>query len=388
MMASGKETFYDGEISLEKISRIYSQLKLTELFLIPGMKRTANVDVESFEFVCPRKEEAGKSWFIDIPYSIVIGNRRYDKWLSDWSNDLDRIRHDLENYVFHKECKFVLDFDTEETIIELSRYNTLEYTEHVGGGTAYHYKDFMKVVVRLGYHSDGAPILGICDQQQVIRQFYEGFLNVARSGYQYDKGKYENAWECSPLTFYNRIKSPIIEDYLTGRKYDEDELQIRQRVIRHAFTICPDYGDVLFDDENRMCYGCESLEADEVLNLHIDRTLVSDFYKWQSEFESKTDGVNSTMGTLDSKEWNKRGLELAQRLRQQLPDEFDLWYAYPFEDEENRGKRPILIYKDYAAIKAQKEKQKTVAFNKMALLAKAINKVSDSNKEKTDDERK
>lgn len=77
-MASGRETYYDGRITLDHVSRVYSQLNLTELLLMPGMKRAADVDVESFEFVCPRREENGEKRSIYIPYSIAIGNRKYD----------------------------------------------------------------------------------------------------------------------------------------------------------------------------------------------------------------------------------------------------------------------------------------------------------------------
>lgn len=153
------------------------------------------------------------------------------------SNDLDKIRHDLENYVFNQESRLALDFDTEVTVVEMSRCATLEFAEQVGGGTSFHYKDLMKVVA---HPDDGsALIVGICDPQQVIRQFYEGLLNVARQGFRYDKDGNDNDWVCSPMTFYNRIKSPIIEDYLMGREYGDDELQIRQSEIRHAFTIAP-----------------------------------------------------------------------------------------------------------------------------------------------------
>jgi len=378
-MAAGRETYYDGKITLEHVSRIYSQLKLTELFLMPGMKRTADIDVENFEFVCPRKGDDVKPWSIDVPYSIVIGKRKYDKWISDWSNDLDNIRHSIENYVFKGKCRVVLCLDDEETIVDLSRYPTLESTERVGAGTAYHYKDFMKVEVQPGYYYDGAPQIGICEQKQVIRRLYEGLLNIARIGYRYTKDKYDNDWRCSPMTFYNRIKSPIIEDYLNERKYDEDELQIRQRIIKHVLTICPDYGDVLFCDEEGVCYGVDCLE--NAKKLKLDKSLLSEFYFWQSDFESKTDGINSTMGTLDNEEWNGRGLKLAHRLRQQLPDDIDLWYVHPFEDKENRDISPILIYKDYNAVIVQKEKQKEIAFNKMAMLSKAIKEASNKDEQ-------
>lgn len=367
VMSSGKETFYEGKMTLEHISRVYSQLKLTEMLLMPGMKRTSDVNVEDFKFSCPLEENKGKSWSIDVPYSIVIGNRIYERWFSDWSNDLDNIRHNIEDYVFRKECKFVLDFDTEEAIVELTYYPTLESTEQVAGGTAYHYKNFMKVVVRPGYYYDGAALIGICEPKQVIRQLYEGLLNVARCGYRYSKNKNDNDWSCSPMTFYNSIKSPIIEDYLSERKYDEDEIRIRQRIIRHVFTISPDYTDVLFEDEEKRCYGADCLEDDAKLNLHVDKGLVSELRKWQLEFSTKSDGVNSTMGTLDSMDWNRRGMVLAQRLRQQLPDDIDLWYGYPFEDEENRGKCPHLIYKDYNAIKVEEAEKKKLSFAKAAL---------------------
>lgn len=43
--------------------------------------------------------------------------------------------------------------------------------------------------------------------------------------------------------------------------------------------------------------------------------------------------------------WNKEGIELAQKLRELLPDEYTLYYSRPFEDYENLDKPPILIPK-------------------------------------------
>lgn len=382
-MHSGKKTFYDGNITLEQTGRIYSLLKITELFLLPGMKRTEDIDVEQFEFVCPEKEKDGKPWSSDLPYTIGIGKRMHGSWISDWTNDLDKIRHNLESYVFNEKCRLVFDYDTEETVIELTRLTTLESTEEAGSGTVYHYKDFMKVKISPGGESDATfPVVGICDQRQVIRQLYEGLLNAARSGFRFNRYRDDNDWYCSPMTFYNRIKSPIVEDYLNERTYPDDELRIHQRIIRHILTICPDYGGVLFEDEDRVCYGCVSLCDEPDLNIRISAGLVSRFFQWQKTFESRSDGINGTMGTLDSGEWNRQGMELARRLRQNLPDDIDLWYGYPYEDEENRGKRPVLLYKDYEA--AEKE----IALRNLSLLTQAIEDSSaedNQEKEKSND---
>lgn len=125
---------------------------------------------------------------------------------------------------------------------------------------------------------------------------------------------------------------------------------MRNEIVKHIITIEPDYGGVFYHDEEGVCDEVDendNIEFYDSNNKLVFRATVPGAYEWQKEFEEKTDGVESTMGTLDVDDWHRRGMAIAQELRNQLPDDYDLWYAYPFEDVENRDKQPILIYKKH-----------------------------------------
>lgn len=364
---SGDGTYYENDVKEEELSLIVQQLDTVKAFTSTDNPYREAVKVEHFSFKANTSILIYDSEY-EIPIDISIGNRTY-KASYNGNDDLDMIRHQLEVMSYEFELGFRLEWDygADGVDIRLKKFQAGYATRNADGSFSAVY--LCKVAL---FSCDDRPaIIGICDPRQVIKEIYEAMLNMGRNN--------KNGWYCNHMALYNKMKSKIIENYINKVKVPYKEVAMRQQVVKHVFTICPDYGGVLFDDEEKNCYGCESLEDDEELNLHIDKSLVSELRKWQSEFESKTDGVNSTMGTLDSKEWNRRGMELAQRLRQQLPDNYDLWYAYPFEDEENLGKRPMLIYKDHAAINAE-------AFSKMALLSNAIKKVSCNDNEKKDDE--
>lgn len=67
-------------------------------------KQTDNTPIEEFSFVFDRK------FSCDIDFTILIGDKKYCSAFSDWSNDLETIRHDLEAFVFHRETTIQLFF--------------------------------------------------------------------------------------------------------------------------------------------------------------------------------------------------------------------------------------------------------------------------------------
>ena len=151
------------------------------------------------------------------------------------------------------------------------------------------------------------------------------------------------------MVFYNHIKSPIIERYISRIKEDYNSIVERQRIIHHVFTISPDYTDVLGQMTGQSIP--TSVSFDDVVTLYKEddseevlcSVTLPGVYEWLNEFNRLSDGVNSTMGNLDVEKWYHRGLVLAKELKKKLPDDIDVWYGYPFDDVEHRDCRPILI---------------------------------------------
>lgn len=368
-LEAGHETCYGGYVKKEDIDHIVQQLDTAKMFAKTAYACTPYMSnmVDDFSLKIGHFFLI-KEGYSEIAFTFTIGGKSFTASHDGKDGSFDLIRHRLEHYIYNlgdcvydAETGFEIEGDYGNTRVEfkMSSFPTVENVTLENGMSETRCQLRCKVVVKQSDFRDTPVIIGICDTKQVIREIYEALLNVGRCGFRYERNGKANEWCASPMTLYNKVKSNIIEDYISGVETPFDKVQKRQTMVEHVYTICPDYGGVLFDDEERVCSGAEEDDTVGFFDIngkHPDFVVkVPGIYNWQGGFETLTDGVNSTMGKLNSKDWNKRGLLLAQQIRQQLPDKFDLWYAYPFEDEENRGKRAILLYKDCTAMGREEE---------------------------------
>ncbi len=303
--------------------------------------------IKPFSITFNEKEENGEVSYVDISFTIGIGNDRFSSYLSDWSNDLDTIRHSIEHYIFTRETTINLCNEDSPTQVILEHESVLERTVDDGPGRFFYWKDFVKVIVKPDSFCKDAPVLfGFCEEKQVIREIYEAMLNVGRISFFYSN-ELKDAWRISPNVFYNSIKSPIIENYISPRKEkDEDKATLRQVYADHILTMYADADAFIWDEENA---SCGNVDKDDTVEIYFDEKTynlhVPGLYKWLHDFYAATDFVKSKVrDDFDVDAWHEQGRALAREMRRQLPPSIDLWYDYPFEDEKNRGKRAQLIY--------------------------------------------
>ena len=342
-------TAYDNIINPKEITKIVTQLKTLKLFLMPQRLRSSEINEELLTFNCPAFDKDERDWAYDIPYILKIGNREIKSVISDWTNDMDYVRHQLESYCYCRQAQIKLYFEDEPTIINLKKVSALASTKSIGSGIAYNYDDYLKVEIQPNSFFKGSAIYGFCNERQAIKELYEGLLNVGRVGYEFKDYDFNNPWGYDAMVFYNHIKSPIIERYISRIKEDYNSIVERQRIIHHVFTISPDYTDVLGQMTGQSIP--TSVSFDDVVTLYKEddseevlcSVTLPGIYEWLNEFNRLSDGVNSTMGNLDVEKWHHRGLVLAKELKKKLPDDIDVWYGYPLDDVEHRDCRPILI---------------------------------------------
>ena len=342
-------TAYDNIINPKEITKIVTQLKTLKLFLMPQRLRSSEINEELLTFNCPALDKDERDWANDIPYILKIGNREIKSVISDWTNDMGYVRHQLESYCYCRQAQIKLYFEDEPTIINLKKVSALASTKSIGSGIAYNYDDYLKVEIQPNSFIKGSAIYGFCNERQAIKELYEGLLNVGRVGYEFKDYDFDNPWGYDAMVFYNHIKSPIIERYISRIKEDYNSIVERQRIIHHVFTISPDYTDVLGQMTGQSIP--TSVSFDDVVTLYKEddseevlcSVTLPGIYEWLNEFNRLSDGVNSTMGNLDVEKWHHRGLVLAKELKKKLPDDIDVWYGYPLDDVEHRDCRPILI---------------------------------------------
>lgn len=82
---------------------------------------------------------------------------------------------------------------------------------------------------------------------KTIRTLYESLLWKA---FLYPTEIKEYSQCNSMMTVYNKIKSPIIESFLTGKKDAKDCYAMRQVHIKSILVINPDYDELICDNHN------------------------------------------------------------------------------------------------------------------------------------------
>lgn len=99
-------------------------------------------------------------------------------------------------------------------------------------------------------------IVGYCDPIDTIRTFYIGMLLLALERSDND------------LKIYNMVKSPIIEDFLSNRKFDNTHCRKRQQPIQQIIKIYPKNDKEFICNENNEYY---AISEDETIVEIIDK---------------------------------------------------------------------------------------------------------------------
>lgn len=327
-MVAGKPIAYkDNDVDMEGIQLCKLQLEVPGTTPSHYQLTTNSVNLESFVFNAISNEH----------YEIGIGNRLYKTWLTHWDNNMECIRHQLENYVYERKAKIELSFDTSDTVLRLSHQSILNRIEDCGEGYSYKYKEYVLVEIVPNDFAHMPVIKGFCEEKETIRTIYEGLLLMATM-HPIDGDENPNDDLPSKIVAYNRYKSPIIESFLKGDERIPNTYMTRQIHIDKTLTIEPDYDCYIWDDE-----GC-GMEVKDVNNKDGNPINMEEFDKWASEMKDII--IASETGQPYEKDWkdyHRWGITLAHKLRERLPASKDLWYAPPYEDKSGTIKHPILI---------------------------------------------
>ena len=348
-LANGGDVAHEN-INCENVSYLLEKFDVVHYVSTNSYKRflKAMPQVDELSFEC-------KHDICDLEYKLTVGNFVHESYISDWTQCLSELRRQLEDGK-----KIELYFEDDPTTITITNLSILEGTQEVGTGTCFNWaRGYVLLKITPNEFSKDMPYIGICKRQQVLKAIYEGLLNTQQwsdvpNGNEYD---YNNTWDdISYLTFYNQIKSPLVENKIQGWRYSNGEVERRQVHIKHILTITPDV-DFIITDEEGICH--DFWDTDELKICFVDSSeetsiKIDGFQSWLREYQNCTDFTTTeTDPSFDYEAWHRRGIELAQKLRDQLPDEIDLWYAYPFEDEERRSMPEILVYKKYECLKCR-----------------------------------
>jgi len=326
----GKKIAYDKfDAQLDGVEMCLQQLNLKHTLPSHNRLMAKDVKLETFRFV-PSQNEYCEG------YTIGIGKRTYDTFFTHWDSNFEYIRYQLERIAFDKKATVELPFDMSTTVLKLQKTSVLKQINESGDGIGYKYKRYMLVEIEPNEFVHMPILKGYCDEKKTVQTFYEGLLQLALLHPKKAKGIFTDT--PSKLVAYNMFKSPIIESYLRNDNYDIKKYAVRQVHVKHILRIEPDYDAIMFD-ENEVAYGMEDIYDKKGNPINL-RALES----WAKEMRPIIDA--SAKGENCKKDWanyHRRGIELANKLREKLSTDFDLWYAAPFEDKSGTIPKPMLI---------------------------------------------
>lgn len=320
------------DVDIEGIAMCKKQLTTPSVYPSHNQLMANSIRKESFVFH-PVEDEYKED------YEIGIGDRCFKTVFTHWDNDMDAIRHQIEAYVYEREATIKMSFDMSDTILKLHHRRILCEISKDEKGFSYKYQDFILVEI-IPNEFVGMPIIkGWGDEKEVIRNLYEGLLNMA---YSLPLDGNENSYDDLParLVAYNRYKSPIVESFLRGDKWEPNMYRDRQVHVKHIIRINPDYDVYLWDEED-----VASTLDDDFYDQQGNSIVMPEFDEWAKEMSPVVEA--SETGEPYKKDWedyHKRGLALAHQLRKQLSTDFDLWYEAPFEDKSGTISKRTLIF--------------------------------------------
>lgn len=332
--AGGEPVAYkEIDVELEGIEMCKKQLEISGVTPSHYQLATDSIRFESFIF-----QPLNDDWIEH--YEIGIGDRSYKTWLTHWDNNMEFIRHQLENYIYERKAEIKLSFDTSNTLLRLSHQRIMDRIKDTGDGYSYRYKECILVEIVPNEYVHKPIIKGYCEEKETIRTFYEGLLYMA-SIHPVDGNENPTDDIPSKLTAYNRYKSPIIESFIKGEVPELNTYRNRQIHIDEILKIDPGVISYIWDKEG----------AGSSVNSYDDKDgnpiEMEEFDKWAYEIEAIV--IASENGEPYEKDWedyHRRGIALAHKLRERLPMSTDLWYAAPYEDKSGTIKHPILIIEE------------------------------------------
>lgn len=358
-MASDHNMAYELERDFwDHVELCVKQLSVKKIPLDGYNLTTDDVEIETFSF---NPIPVNSKHHYDHCY-VGFDNRGYQSEISG-TRDYECIRHQLETFTFvgrteiHMPCSCPF-ISLDKEYLEDTAWTKKPDDEY---GTPMH--PYLLVTISSNIGEVQPYLQGYCKIKQAVAALYEGLLRLALThDLVQSRKKYG---KCSRMALYNMLKSPIVEDYLANLEEEEKlttptpkyEPAVRQRTIRTILQIKPDNDTCIeYLSEDREPLSAIDDRFEELLNKEGKPIEIAGFSAWQKEMESVIG-----FGVVDNKEdeddnedinkepdfdwtdFHKRGMALAKELREQLPDDVDLWYSAPFEDPSGIVSQPFLV---------------------------------------------
>lgn len=160
---------------------------------------STDVKVEKFTF------EFIEEYNCDTCFVIGFGDRLYRSCFSDWSNEFDILRHELEGLVVRGRGQVALHYEDSPNTIDVQRcyiHDTKDYS-------------LVRATITPDEFVDEPILFGYCERREVVEKLYRGLMELfSRDTSWFDKGYECVTWDEFRANAIAQLKSSIIEDYL------------------------------------------------------------------------------------------------------------------------------------------------------------------------------
>lgn len=221
----GEEVYYK-KISKQTAKQILQGLDYLTIPQNCTQIHLDEINIEEFVF------KFTEPYSFDTPYIIKIGNRTYESYLSDWTNDFNKIRVEIERVILSYDSfsEVNLHFEDSPDIIRFTHKNICDTKETISMITIYP-NSFI----------DEPILFGWCKKRQVVRSLYLG-LCIKETDWEDDRF---GSWKDFRLATYNKLQSCFIENYIEGIKEDEHISYPRQRYISSVEEMKTDFQNLI-----------------------------------------------------------------------------------------------------------------------------------------------
>ncbi len=217
--------------------------------------------------------------------------------------------------------------------------------------------------------TESIPVICYCKTKQFLFALYAGLLNYAsrsESTKLIEKEWYYCSNSEDNWTFYNTIKSPLIEWCIfSDQGYRHVCPQFKSpATIKETVHMWAEWGDGLFWHQRGGCCGNADKFFVDTDDTEIDLTSMPEVRKWYEQFDQLSPGV--PWDEKGHKKWLDEGWELALKIRMMLPETVDLFYHWKYFDkipgELIDGREIPIIVPDLRTIKSDHSRFKLLLF--------------------------
>lgn len=179
----GCETAYDdklslsdmGEIMMKMLSHVHSCCRET------GASLVCSEDFDLKFRETDHKDCGGEENLLEV--TVQIGHRHHNFTVNRNSFDFKRLRHDLENFMYHDEAHLQIwgNEDWDEIVINIVKHSVVDETIPLNAGTHNRYSPVLLVTVeQCCFDEKETKELGFCDIIPTLKSVYYTFSEIAR----------------------------------------------------------------------------------------------------------------------------------------------------------------------------------------------------------------